>query len=268
MINAIHAASSEIVFGDFGMMAISKTNPNHVFGVNSEGWYISQDGGRTPKTIATAQGVYADALFAGTLWLTNEMNIESADGYLNVTGSRFTMKNQSGTESTVIEPGRAYFSDNVTIMRYDETPYIINGVPQFETPIITKPNMDEGVSFGRRNYETSNQQFSLFEVGYASHSGRWANFVILPSLKSNSTAPSVLMEISIELENSPPGVNVQPIIHRRDVFRDKTNDSFVVNIPLPSPTYGALSFLLKFRSMSIHETNVIMIRSARAWISG
>ena len=51
MINAIHAASSEITFGDFGMMAISKTNPNHVFGVNSEGWYISQDGGRTPRTI-------------------------------------------------------------------------------------------------------------------------------------------------------------------------------------------------------------------------
>src|SRR5699024_9450768 len=98
MINAIHAASSEIVFGDFGMQAISKTNPNHVFGVNSEGWYISQDGGRTPKTIAAAQGIYADALFAGTLWLTNEMNIESADGYLNVTGSRFVMrsKNNSG----------------------------------------------------------------------------------------------------------------------------------------------------------------------------
>src|SRR5699024_10425710 len=35
MINAIHAASSEIIFGDFGMMAISKTNPNHVFGLNS-----------------------------------------------------------------------------------------------------------------------------------------------------------------------------------------------------------------------------------------
>src|SRR5699024_8543932 len=81
MINAIHAASSEIIFGDFGMQAISKTNPNHVFGLNSEGWYISQDGGRTPRTIATAQGIYADALFAGTLWLTNDMTIESADGY-------------------------------------------------------------------------------------------------------------------------------------------------------------------------------------------
>ena len=95
MINAIHAASSEIVFGDFGMQAISKTNPNHVFGVNSEGWYISQDGGATPKTIATAQGIYADALFAGTLWLTNEMNIEGQTGYLNITGEEFIMRSKT-----------------------------------------------------------------------------------------------------------------------------------------------------------------------------
>ena len=95
MINAIHAASSEITFGDFGMMAISKTNPNHVFGLNSEGWYISQDGGRTPKTIATAQGIYADALFAGTLWLTNELNIEGQTGYLNITGERFVMRSKT-----------------------------------------------------------------------------------------------------------------------------------------------------------------------------
>src|SRR5699024_1896734 len=93
MINAIHAASSEIVFGDFGMQAISKTNPNHVFGLNSEGWYISQDGGRTPRTIATAQGIYADAIFAGTLWLTNDLNIEGVEWYLNISTQRFTMRN-------------------------------------------------------------------------------------------------------------------------------------------------------------------------------
>src|SRR5699024_10784797 len=94
MIKNIHDASSEIVFGDFGMKAISKTNPNHVFGVNSEGWYISQDGGATPRTIATAQGIYADALFAGTLWLTSEMNIESFDGHINITGDGITVSNK------------------------------------------------------------------------------------------------------------------------------------------------------------------------------
>lgn len=101
MIEAIHAASSEIVFGDFGMQAISKTNPNHVFGVNSEGWYISQDGGRTPRTIATAQGIYADALFAGTLWLTNDMNIEGQTGYLNITGEKFIMRSKKNKDTFV-----------------------------------------------------------------------------------------------------------------------------------------------------------------------
>ena len=123
MINAIHAASSEIIFGDFGMQAISKTNPNHVFGVNSEGWYISQDGGATPKTIATAQGIYADALFAGTLWLTNDMNIESADGYLNVTGSRFVMRSKTNSKNAVeITP------DGITIHGYDGREYFTNGI--------------------------------------------------------------------------------------------------------------------------------------------
>ena len=126
MINAIHAASSEIVFGDFGMQAISKTNPNHVFGVNSEGWYISQDGGRTPRTIATANGIYADALFAGTLWLTSEMNIESFDGYLNMTGSNFHMASKSGNERYVdISPdGAKFMGGMIEIMTSSDDRYV------------------------------------------------------------------------------------------------------------------------------------------------
>ena len=126
MINAIHAASSEIVFGDFGMQAISKTNPNHVFGVNSEGWYISQDGGRTPKTIATAQGIYADALFAGTLWLTSEMNIESLDGYLNMTGSNFHMASKTGNDRYVdISPdGAKFMGGMIEIMTSSDDRYV------------------------------------------------------------------------------------------------------------------------------------------------
>ena len=126
MINAIHDASSEIVFGDFGMQAISKTNPNHVFGVNSEGWYISQDGGATPKTIATAQGIFADALFAGTLWLTSEMNIESLDGYLNMTGSNFHMASKTGNDRYVdISPdGAKFMGGMIEIMTSSDDRYV------------------------------------------------------------------------------------------------------------------------------------------------
>ena len=268
MINAIHAASSEIIFGDFGMQAISKTNPNHVFGLNSEGWYISQDGGKTPRTIATAEGIYADALFAGTLWLTNDMNIESDDGYLNVTGSRFTMKNTEGTESTVIEPGKAFFSGNVTILRNDGDPFIQDGHALFGIPIITKPNMDDGVEFGRRNYITANEHFSLFEAGYTSHSGRWANFGLIPGLSSDSRSTSAHIEVTIEVANSPGGVNIPPVTHRQLVYRDSSNEGFVLNLRLPRVTYGALSFLLKFKLVSAYSGNKAIIRSTRCWISG
>ncbi len=123
MIESIHAASSEIIFDDNGMKAISKSNPNHVFGLNSEGWYISQDGGLTPRTIATARGILADAIFAGTLWLTNEMNIESLDGYLNVTGSHFVMRSKNNPQNAVeITP------DGITIYGYDGRAYFVNGL--------------------------------------------------------------------------------------------------------------------------------------------
>ena len=269
MINAIHAASSEIVFGDFGMQAISKTNPNHVFGVNSEGWYISQDGGRTPKTIATAQGIYADALFAGTLWLTNEMNIESLDGYLNVTGSRFTMKNQSGTESTVIEPGRIVLSDNVTIIRKDGDPYIQDGIPLFDSPIIIREFAQTGeVEYITNSYQTSSSSFVRFERATASHSGRWANFSFQPGMSYNSASNSAHIEVEVEVTNAPTGVNIDPVRHRQTIYRDRENSGFVLNMPLPRVTYGALTFMLSFKLESAYSGNAARIRSGRAWISG
>ncbi len=67
MITKIHASENELKYGDFGIQAIDKNNPNNVFGLNSQGWYISTDGGRTARTLATAEGIVADAITTGTL---------------------------------------------------------------------------------------------------------------------------------------------------------------------------------------------------------
>ena len=67
MITKIHASENELKYGSFGIQAIDKNNPNNVFGLNSQGWYISTDGGRTARTIATAEGIVADAITTGTL---------------------------------------------------------------------------------------------------------------------------------------------------------------------------------------------------------
>ena len=177
MINAIHAASSEIVFGDFGMQAISKTNPNNVFGVNSEGWYISQDGGATPKTIATAQGIYADALFAGTLWLTNEMNIESADGYLNMTGSTIKVASKDNSNIyTEISPQRTYHKQgHVLIETKTGRRSIIDGMLNRSSTMTAREPafINAEVTADGSWYRTTSTQYVTAHLEHFIHESRW-----------------------------------------------------------------------------------------------
>ena len=193
MINAIHAASSEITFGDFGMMAISKTNPNHVFGVNSEGWYISQDGGRTPKTIATAQGIYADALFAGTLWLTNEMNIESADGYLNVTGSRFVMRSKTNSKNAVeITP------DGITIHGFDGREYFVNGIMRgSQIANIQRFNNHNIIEDRGRDMYTNTREWAGAYALWDEYRGRYLNISGVALIAEGSVASSGYIRIRV-----------------------------------------------------------------------
>ena len=218
MINAIHAASSEIIFGDFGMMAISKTNPNHVFGVNSEGWYISQDGGATPKTIATAQGIYADALFAGTLWLTNDMNIESADGYLNVTGSRFVMRSKTNTNNAVeITP------EGMTIHGFDGREFIVDGIMRgsrvaninfFKTGAFTG---DSGMVFDGMNWYWDGNT-GAHNVHYVDdkYSGRFLDFVVASGLRYNSGPASARVAVRVTEFNDTVVSEGSYFVHRDD----------------------------------------------------
>ena len=193
MINAIHAASSEITFGDFGMMAISKTNPNHVFGVNSEGWYISQDGGRTPKTIATAQGIYADALFAGTLWLTNEMNIESADGYLNVTGSNFVMRSKTNSNNAVeITP------NGITIRGFDGREFIVDGIMRgARVANVNFFNSDQTVVFNGMNWIWSGSGWHTLYFIDDIYNGRFLDVIVSVATPSDSAAASIRVDVQI-----------------------------------------------------------------------
>ena len=193
MINAIHAASSEITFGDFGMRAISKTNPNHIFGVNSEGWYISQDGGATPKTIATAQGIYADALFAGTLWLTNDMNIESADGYLNVTGSRFVMRSKTNSKNAVeITP------DGITIHGFDGREYFINGIMRgSQIANIQRFNNHNIIEDRGRNMYTNTREWAAAYALWDEYRGRYLNISGVALIAEGSTGSTGYIRIRV-----------------------------------------------------------------------
>src|SRR5699024_2306836 len=82
MITKIHASENELKYGSFGIQAIDKNNPNNVFGLNSQGWYISTDGGRTARTVATAEGIVADAITTGTLRAITVEGVEIYGSYI------------------------------------------------------------------------------------------------------------------------------------------------------------------------------------------
>ena len=218
MINAIHAASSEIIFGDFGMQAISKTNPNHVFGVNSEGWYISQDGGRTPRTIATAQGIYADALFAGTLWLTNEMNIESADGYLNVTGSRFVMRSKTNSNAYIeITPEGVLVSEGfITIRGKDGRLFLQDGLMRGQPVANVEHFYASQVYYDGQRMNTEATSYVNTYVVYDQYRSDRLDLLVLMSLSGNSASASSYGWVRVQDMYSGQNIIVQKFLIERN----------------------------------------------------
>ncbi|WP_353419217.1 phage tail protein (plasmid) [Staphylococcus delphini] len=85
MVSKIQNTSSELLFDDMGIHAIDKTNPNNIVTMNSSGWMLSTDGGRTAKTALTAEGIVADTITTGHLD-TNLVTIRSSnsDNYIEM----------------------------------------------------------------------------------------------------------------------------------------------------------------------------------------
>lgn len=78
MVSKIQNTSSELLFDDMGIHAIDKKNASNIVTMNSSGWMLSTDGGRTAKTAMTAEGIVADTITTGHL-NTNLITVEGGD---------------------------------------------------------------------------------------------------------------------------------------------------------------------------------------------
>lgn len=259
MINAIHAASSEITFGDFGMKATSKTNPNHVFGVNSEGWYISQDGGVTPRTIATAQGIYADALFAGTLWLTNDMNIESADGYLNVTGSRFVMRSKKNAKNAVV-----ITPEGITIHGWDGRELVVDGIMRGQQVAnIQRFNLESMVKYTGRDMILTNDEYHPCYVIWDNFKGRYLDLTGTIRLGSTSVENMGYVDIQItEVGSHKVAATLRKEAHKT---QDPEIYSWELRIDLQQffgtvVDYRKIFFYVNFRLLNARDENTALAR--------
>ncbi|WP_409328054.1 phage tail spike protein [Staphylococcus pseudoxylosus] len=71
MVSKIKATTSEIEYDSNGQHFIEKGNPNNIMTLNSSGYLLSTDGGRTAETAITAEGIVANAITTGTLNANN-----------------------------------------------------------------------------------------------------------------------------------------------------------------------------------------------------
>src|SRR5699024_3438791 len=113
--------------------------------------------------------IYADALFAGTLWLTNEMNIESADGYLNMTGSNFIMRSKTNTNNAVeITP------NGITIHGFDGREFIVDGIMKgAQVDSIQRFNLDNFVPNNGRDMILTLEDYHRIYVLWDEYKGRF-----------------------------------------------------------------------------------------------
>src|SRR5699024_1784595 len=165
--------------------------------------------------IATAQGIYADALFAGTLWLTNEMNIESADGYLNVTGSRFVVRSKTDPEKYFeITPDGAlanhgFFSLTRPDYYVDSSgkewgKWVQDGMSNDEIPVQRNMFMTSpAVSRGSQRYHADADEMNLntnynIETAYTKHDRKILTYGV--GISSHSKSGSGAGNITVRLE--------------------------------------------------------------------
>ena len=241
------------------MKATSKTNPNHVFGVNSEGWYISQDGGATPRTIATAQGIYADALFAGTLWLTNEMNIESADGYLNVTGSRFVMRSKKNAKNAVV-----ITPEGITIHGWDGRELVVDGIMRGQQVAnIQRFNLESMVEYNGRDMILTKDEYHPCYVIWDNFKGRYLDLTGTIRLGSTSSHDMRYVDIQItEVGSHKVAATLRKEAHKT---QDPEIYSWDLRIDLQQffgtiVDYRKIFFYVNFTLRNAYDTNTVLAR--------
>ena len=159
----------------------------------------------------------------------------------------------------------------LTIWRPDGVPFIQNGVPSFDIPVVFKQftPTDGSVVFDGSNYATTRSGTQRFEVAYTQHAGRFLSVGFSANMKYDSQSASSYMGVVIRPLNAPPGTNIQTVI-KDDilVFRDREANTFTLSVDLGRPTYQPLIFQLEFYRVGGTNQNTVLIRTGRAWING
>ena len=259
MVTKIQNASSEILFDDNGLHAISKSNPNNILTLNSEGWYISTDGGKTAKTIATAEGFVADAITTGSL-LTQLVTIVGREGYFYIDGDVFVSKDPNSLSKTEINPR------GLNITRPDGAIYMVNGIPTLDMEIEKNPLRYHTVEFDGRVNITSQSDLQYFEYFYTQHKARYITISYACGIDATSESDSGEVEFFIQEFGN---IDTNRTVTERVKVSKTAGETFgAITIDLGTPTYLPFQCYLMFRRVGGNSKDKATIRSTRIHMRG
>lgn len=233
MVSKIQNTSSELLFDDMGIHAIDKKNANNIVTMNSSGWMLSTDGGRTAKTALTAEGIVADAITTGHL----NANLITVTGGDN---SRFVeIKNDQMTlYGTFTRTWQGVTTTNNVYTRLKD------GHLRFRNN-----NLDRSIyfsDFGISTYldgdsEDASGTLEFFDYSYSTARGVTLNSGLgVVALRSDSNRIILEAENTVNLESNQYSVYVRPFSKSRPGLNEF--QFYVKDNPSSADTDGALLF--------------------------
>ncbi|PTJ92057.1 phage tail protein [Staphylococcus simulans] len=259
MVSKIQNTSSELLFDDTGIHAIDKKNANNIVTMNSSGWMLSTDGGRTAKTALTAEGIVADAITTGHL-NTQLVTVVGKEGYFFIDGDMLMAKDPDSLSQTVLNP------KGLQITRPDGGVYMVNGIPNVSMEVQKNPLYYPSVEFDGINYRTKETEFQTFEYFYASHDGRYLVVSFAAGLAWDSEDASSTVSILLE-EFGEESKGIKAV--KTFDFKKGDPDIFsTITIDLGVPTYRNMRFYLKFKKGTGGSNNIATIRTTRICMKG
>lgn len=259
MVSKIQNTSSELLFDDTGIHAIDKKNANNIVTMNSSGWMLSTDGGRTAKTALTAEGIVADTITTGHL-NTQLVSVVGKEGYFFIDGDMLMAKDPDSLSQTVLNP------KGLQITRPDGGVYMVNGIPNVSMEVQKNPLYYPSVEFDGINYRTKETEFQTFEYFYASHDGRYLVVSFAAGLAWDSEDASSTVSILLE-EFGEESKGIKAV--KTFDFKKGDPDIFsTITIDLGVPTYRNMRFYLKFKKGTGGSNNIATIRTTRICMKG
>nr|WLJ25857.1 MAG: tail protein [Staphylococcus phage HS12] len=246
MVSKIQNTSTELSFGNNGILAIDKNNKNNIVAMNSSGWMLSTDGGKTAKTALTAEGIVADTITTGSL-MTSLVNIIGRDSLMYMDGDQFIAKSQIDKRKTVISPS------GITITRPDGATWVENGIfkSSMEIQMAAPQPLSAGVEIYGSYYKTSNFEKSYIEEYFFQHKARYLR-ILGRGKMVHSTDNKYNGIVFVEsVENGEAKVVGSQKVLKSEEFEDGNAGELVdITIDLGTPTYGYKHFYIAFRSTS------------------